>query len=259
VQGNKREHPATFLSIYILKHGCYKYYGNHTGYSPFFASCQISARIIIAADGSGSRLAQQLRRYLLQQGDLSPLTVPEDSRTRYTAMRGYYSGIEDLSDALEFYFLSEKSTHYYWIFPVGDDSANVGVIASMEQLRAEHTDLDESLQRFLRSEPVHVRTGKAKLEGVLKAAPLAAGLRGTALYGDRILCVGDAAALVHPLTAEGISGALTSGRFASESALQALNQESYTKSTLSSYGTALRAHYQEPYDALIASDSMSVK
>src|SRR5713226_804876 len=49
------------------------------------SSLQIRARIVIAADGTGSRLARQLRKTLLAQGVTVPLTGPEVRMTRFTA------------------------------------------------------------------------------------------------------------------------------------------------------------------------------
>ena len=103
-----------------------------------------------------------------------------------------------------------------------DDSlANVGVIAHMQRLRAHHPDLAQALGAFLQSQAASGRSTAATLRGQLVAAPIWSGLRGAALYGDHVLCVGEAAALVHPLTAEGISGALTSGHLAAVTALSA--------------------------------------
>jgi len=152
---------------------------------------------------------------------------------------------------LEFYFRVEPGTHYYWIFPLRDGMSNIGVIASMQQLRAEHLDLAQALGNFLRSADCGDRALSAKLQGKLRAAPIASGLRGTALYGDHILCIGDAAALVHPLSAEGISGALVSGRLAAEAAQSALARNDYSREALSPYGAALRDRYQVQYDALL--------
>ncbi len=73
-------------------------------------------------------------------------------------------------------------------------------------------------------------------------------------YGDHLLCVGDAAALVHPVTAEGISGALTSGRLAAETALKALEQHNYWRQALSPYGEAIRARYEMLYDTLLQNE-----
>ena len=218
------------------------------------APLSMQARIVIAADGSGSRLARQLRKSLLEQGITAPLTGPEVRMTRFTAMRGYYQNIERLRDAdgaMEFYMHTEPGTYYYWIFPMHDGLANVGVIAHMQQLRTHRPDLARALRAFLQSPAVNERTAAAALQGQLGAAPIWSGMRGTALYGDHVLCVGDAAALVHPLTAEGISGALTSGRLAAETALSALEQRDYSLQALSPYGEAIRARYEMLYDTLL--------
>ncbi len=207
-------------------------------------------RIVIAADGSGSRLARQLRQKLLEEGDMDALTASEDSRVRFTAMRGYYTGIEDIRDTLEFYFRTDPGIHYYWIFPLLDGTANVGIIASQQQLRADRPDLTQALEKFVQTG--NERSSKAVLSGKLRAAPIAAGMRGTALYGDHILCVGDAAALVHPVSAEGISEALTSGRLAAETALVALASANYSKQALRPYAEAIRSRYEALYDGFLA-------
>ena len=215
---------------------------------------ELRARLVIAADGSGSRQARQLREELAGLPDPAgdPLTPPQDDRARFTAMRGYFSGIESLGDALEFYFRGEVGTFYYWIFPVGRGVANVGVIANMKQLRAWKTHLAGALADFLQAPELVGRAARAQLEGHLGAAPIAAGLRGTALFGERWLCTGDAAALVDPSSAEGISGALWSGRVAAETAIAALGLNNYSLAVLSSYGAAVRARYQARYDAQLS-------
>jgi geranylgeranyl reductase family protein len=218
---------------------------------------RIQAHIVIAADGSGSRLARQLRKSLLEKGVTDPITGPEVPMTRFTAMRGYYRNIERLKeaeDAMEFYMQTEPGTYYYWIFPMDDGLANVGVIAHIDQLREHHPNLAQAVRNFLQSTAVNGRATSATLQGQLGAAPISSGMRGTALYGDHLLCVGDAAALVYPVTAEGISGALTSGRLAAETALKALEQGNYSRQALSPYGEAIRARYEMLYDTLLQNE-----
>lgn len=228
-------------------------HGSHMG-----QPVSLQARLVVAADGSGSRLARNLRASIDQQTDptaiaADALTAPQDDRTRFTAMRGYYSGIEELTDALEFYFRAEAGTVYYWIFPCGQGLANVGVIASMAQLRATRTELEGALAAFMQSPELEGRALRARLKGRLGAAPIAAGLRGTVLYGERMLCVGDAAALVNPISAEGISGALWSGRVAAETTADALARGDCSMEALSPYGEAVREKYQVMYDMLLSS------
>lgn len=207
---------------------------------------RLQARLAIAADGSGSRLA---RRLLVGEpaANLNALTKPKDDRARFTALRGYFRDVEGLEDTLEFYFLENK-IFYYWIFPCGQGLANVGVIASMEQLRTYKVDLGEALMAFLQAPELCGRAMRARLVGPWGAAPIAAGLRGSALFGERLLCVGDAAALVAPHSAEGISSALWSGRVAAETAVAALKSNDFSFTTLSTYGRVVRARYQAMYD-----------
>ncbi len=228
---------------YAVVHGVY-------GNQPL----ELRARLVIAADGSGSRLARKLRDTTVEQSylEINPLTAPQDDRARSTALRGYFSGIVGISDTLEFYFRNETGTTYYWIFPVGQGLANVEVIASMAQLRASKTDLTNALTTFLQMPELAERTAHAQLVGQLGAAPIAAGLRGTALFGERMLCVGDAAALVEPRSAEGISGALWSGRMAAETAISALKQNDFSLLAFRDYGTLVRSRYQASYDAFLS-------
>ncbi len=55
---------------------------------------QLRARLVIAANGSGSRLARSMRFNMGRQAGLASesLTAPQDDRARFTAMRGYYPG-----------------------------------------------------------------------------------------------------------------------------------------------------------------------
>jgi flavin-dependent dehydrogenase len=124
----------------------------------------------------------------------------------------------------------------------------------MDQLREHRPDLAQAMRSFLQSAAVDGRATGATLQGQLGAAPIWSGMRGTALYGDHLLCVGDAAALVHPVTAEGISGALTSGRLAAETALKALEQRNYSRQALSPYGEAIRARYEILYNTLLQNE-----
>jgi geranylgeranyl reductase family protein len=215
---------------------------------------ELQARLVIAADGSGSRIARKLRAHMEAHHQplvVNPLTAQGDDRARFTALRGYVRDITTPATALEFYFRGEAGTTYYWIFPVGPGIANVGVIASMAQLRSEKTNLVQALTAFLQAPELEGRAGHARFVGQVEAAPVAAGLRGTALFGERILCIGDAAALVDPGSAEGISAALWSGRTAAETAREALRKGDCSLVSLSAYGSLVNAKYQARYDAML--------
>jgi menaquinone-9 beta-reductase len=205
------------------------------------AEISLTARLLIIANGSGSSLALQLRQELEKQGRADALTQEADPRARFVATRGYYAAIENLEDGLEFYFPQRYGIPYCWVFPLRGGTANVGAIIRAQLSGKEKPE--GTLQHFLQSEGMRERMQTRPVR--LKTAPVWAGLRGTALYGERALVVGDAAALVDLNSAEGISGALYSGRLAAETALASRD---YSLEALGSYGEAIRERYARLYE-----------
>lgn len=208
---------------------------------------RLRARYLIAADGSSSRLARLIQQEAEWRGTLAgdPLP-PADDACRATAMRAYLpTAGRQKPTGLQFYFERDDPTMlYFWIFPLADDQMNVGVIAIHAELRADQqqgirSDLRGRLNAFL------ARYGydPALLQAV-RAAPIAMGLHGACLAGPRAVCVGDAACLVSPLLAEGISEALASGRLAAQAIIGALGSESDDGSSApAAYQTEILARY----------------
>ena len=101
---------------------------------------------------------------------------------------------------------------YGWIFPKRDH-LNVGVYTQRPMSR----DIVADLRAFLAARGL----GSWRLEGPL-ASPLPAGPRGAPAASRRVLFVGDAAGFADPVTGEGISHAIASGRIAAEAIAGAL-------------------------------------
>ncbi len=101
---------------------------------------------------------------------------------------------------------------YGWVFPKADHlSVGVGVFARGDARRR----LRDELSRYL----ADAGLGEARVRR-LRGAPIPVRARRDPARG-RVLLVGDAAGLADPLTGEGISLAMLSGRLAAESLLQA--------------------------------------
>src|SRR5665811_705679 len=60
-------------------------------------------------------------------GLLRPFGVLSQMPPTVNAIRGYFTGVPDLSDEFEFYFDRELAAGYGWIFPLADGRANVGL------------------------------------------------------------------------------------------------------------------------------------
>ena len=54
-------------------------------------------------------------------------------------------------------------------------------------------------------------------------------------YADRAVVIGDAAGFISPLSGEGLYYAISSGKFAAETMIDALEKEQYNKKKLSIY------------------------
>jgi len=103
---------------------------------------------------------------------------------------------------------------YGWVFPKGDH-LNIGVFSQCE--------LSTKLKRDLEAFVVLQGFGACRSEGPF-AFPIPVGRPADALGTERVLFAGDAAGLVNPVTGEGISSAILSGRLAAEAVSESLEK-----------------------------------
>jgi digeranylgeranylglycerophospholipid reductase len=119
---------------------------------------------------------------------------------------------------IEFYFGSCAPGGYAWIFPKGDDIANVGL--GLFSHKAEKT-AKEYLDDFVAKSPylknaqaVELNVGGDPAGGMIEK-----------IYDDNIMVVGDAAGQVNPLTGEGIVPGMIGGKCAGQVAAQAIKED----------------------------------
>ncbi|MBE6510810.1 MAG: NAD(P)/FAD-dependent oxidoreductase [Methanobrevibacter millerae] len=119
---------------------------------------------------------------------------------------------------IEFYFGSCAPGGYVWIFPKGEDIANVGL--AILPHKAEKTAI-EYLDDFIAKCPytqnaqaVELNVGGDPVGGMTKK-----------LYDDNILVCGDAAGQVNPLTGGGIISGMTGGMCAGQVAAEAIKED----------------------------------
>ena len=176
---------------------------------------ELRAPVVICADGATAGLAR--RAGLVRS--------PRD--TLGYAIRSYCEGISELPSLLEFYFpiADPEGEHllpsYGWVFPAGPGTANVGVGISYRAHGANVRRLFESfLARLRETEP---RFADMRDVGTWRGAPLRSDFAADRCAAPGMLVVGDAAGLVSPITGEGISYALESGKLAAEAADERLS------------------------------------
>ena len=186
---------------------------------------ELTARIVVGADGATSAIARALRA-----------GSKPSARHRSVAIRAYLDGIETLPGRIEFYFYRRLLPGYGWVFPLGPDRANVGVIVRADRYRESGDSLDGLLEEFLDSPAVRgrLRTGHRIEKTASWQLPNATAgpLQNTF---DGAVLAGDAASLVDPLTGEGIHSALVSAVCASEAIAAAIGTGDVSAAGLSIY------------------------
>jgi len=190
---------------------------------------EIHARVVIGADGASSVVARGLRN---QRRARAP---------RGVAIRAYVDGLETLPHTVEFYFSHAYVPGYAWVFPLGGRRANVGVIMPVGRFKRTGRTLRQLLDTFLAGAPVRARlAADARVENAATWQLAYAPRRMRRAYDGAIL-VGDAGALVAPLTGEGIHNALVSARIAAETVHEALSRGDTSGAALAAYDARCEA------------------
>jgi len=116
---------------------------------------------------------------------------------------------------------------YAWVFPKGDDVANVGVTV----LGSDEENSITYLKRFIASEPGLAQGSVLEVN----AGTIPVGESISHFVADGIMVAGDAARQVNPIHAGGICEAMEAGRFAGETAAKAIGRGDTSKKSLKEY------------------------
>ena len=236
-----------------------RYHGDYAlvvGYDQLRNAVHLKAKVVLIANGSTSHLNIALREEIMHMGaersiirDISLVEEATD-RSRLVSRRTYVSTTQAV-ERLEFYFDMLGQYQYTWIFPVDAARANVGILSTRGQTQGKSKAFTQLLEEFIKNDvSVNNSMFRVPIARAYRSAPINTGLRGTALIGDHTLCIGDAAALADPLSAEGIAEALWSARMAVQVVDDALTKQQYSAEQFIPYALAVRdfcrqQHYEQ--------------
>jgi digeranylgeranylglycerophospholipid reductase len=179
---------------------------------------EIKAKIVIGADGPESRVG----RWAGLKTGLKPGNMESCAQFEMVGVDMKQPG------CLELVFGSLAPGGYAWIFPKGEDIANVGLgVLSTKTDKTAYQHLLEFVDTYpgtQKAQPVELNVGGDPVAGLHKE-----------LVTDHVLITGDAAGMVNPLDGGGIISGMTGGRIAGEIAAKAISDGDYSKKNLKEY------------------------
>ncbi len=186
-------------------------------------------RMVIGCDGAHSVVNKKLTHTSM------------DLNHHSGAVRAYYKNVSGLAPGtFEFHFFKDLLPGYFWIFPLPDNTANVGLGLLSQNISNENTNLRNKMLHIIASEPqLKERFAKAEMISPVKGFGLPLGSRKVSMSGKGFMLCGDAASLVDPLSGEGIGEAIVSGRYAGWQAQDCFRKNDFSADCMKDYDEAV--------------------
>ena len=180
---------------------------------------------MISAEGTKALVSRKYTNYSLEKNH------------HCAGLRAYYSGVKELNKEgyIELHFVKGALPGYFWIFPLPNGQANVGIGMLSSYVSKHKVNLKALMLQVIDSEKFKERFADAQLEGKILGWGLPLGSKQRPLSGHRFMLTGDAGSLIDPFTGEGIGNAMFSGKWAAEQAEKALETKNYSASFLKTY------------------------
>lgn len=188
------------------------------------------AKLVVACDGAYSSFTKDVAGIATEPGH------------NCFGLRAYYKNVGglDADNFIELHFLNEFLPGYFWVFPLPNGYANVGVGMRADKMTANKINLKKTFENILATNPViKKRFSNAEKAGDIKLFGLPLGSKKRELSGANFMLCGDAAMLIDPFTGEGIGNAMFSGLYAANQAERCLQQNDFTAACMKQYDKEL--------------------
>ena len=190
----------------------------------------IQATMVIFANGANSKFMKD------------PGKIIKSKKHTMTGLKTYYKGITGFHEQnyVELHFLKEFLPGYFWIFPLPDGLANVGVGLDQQRISDKKINLKTKMFEAIETVPyLKKRFKNAKMVSNIQAygLPLWDGKR--RISGDHFMLTGDAASLIDPITGEGIGHAAISGMYAAMQCKRSLEAKNYSAEFMKQYDDSI--------------------
>lgn len=197
----------------------------------------IKCKLLIQAGGAYNKFSRQ------------HAGLEKDPKHYAAAVRAYYKNVGGMHEDnfIELHFVKEVTPGYFWIFPLPDGSANVGLGMRSDFVSNKKVNLKQAMDDIITKNPKFKdRFANAELEGKITGYGLPLGSKKRPISGDNYILVGDAGHLIDPLTGEGIGNAIYSGFIAAELIEKCLAEQRFDAEYLKAYDVRVaRVLYSE--------------
>lgn len=168
---------------------------------------EMRAKVVVDAAGVTSPLLRAMRPESNQHVDLH----------RAVALRAYIEDIEIYPGQVEFFLYNDILPGYAWIFPTGDEQANIGLGMRLDLFRKLKKNLKKMLDEFMQMPDIKKRIKRGgEIRDVAIWQLNFGSQRHLQHVYDGALLVGDAAGFINPLTGGGIHNAIISADLATQ-------------------------------------------
>ncbi len=204
---------------------------------------EVETNILIVADGAHSKFARKIAG------------LEKINKHHAASVRAYYRGVTGMKqdNFIELHFLKSITPGYFWIFPMPNGEANIGIGMRSDMVAKKKVNLRAVFNQVIEEHPeFKERFKQAESVGKLEGYGLPLGSKLRKISGDNYMIVGDAGHLIDPLTGEGIGHAFYSGFIAAEQALTCIKEQQYDATFMQAYdvrvkrvlGTEMRLSFQ---------------
>jgi menaquinone-9 beta-reductase len=148
------------------------------------------------------------------------------------AVRQYWKGVKGAHPGklMEVYFPTKLPLSYFWIFPMADDTANVGYGMASNYIAKKNINVRKEFETMIKTDPLLTKRFKhATALETVKGWGLPMSGTNRKASGDGWLLIGDAAALVCPTSGEGIGMGMISGYIAARFLQRAASKNDFSE------------------------------